>query len=284
MFRKLTEPEFEKYAEFAYELALDLSHASFPVYTDGIKTKSDFIEQARASFSRRDEEILLFERNGKTEGWIHYYRIDEDKYLGPHSILIKNGYAEALGELLEYWRAKFPGYSWHAYFPEKNREALSFMEKKGLSDPEPETVDVLFFEKYSPEPESENVIKIGPNNFDVFRKIHCKTDGDMYWNCDRIAQHLADWSIFVYAEGGDPLGTIYYNGKGTADLEIFGIDYACGEFDPKITEALLINCLNSAKECGAKSMYFFNDPETHKIAEKLNFDYITTAYYFEGTV
>ena len=74
---------------------------------------------------------------------------------------------------------------------------------------------------------------------------------------------------------------LYYICAGK-DLEIFGIDCAEENFAPDITEKLLISGLNAAKKEGAKSMYFFNDENTHTIAEKLGFKKITEATCFEG--
>lgn len=79
MLRVLEEAEFDKYIDFAYNLALDLTKSSYPTYTDGIKTKEDFIARAKVSFRKESEEIMLFEVDGSVEGWIHYYVLKEDE-------------------------------------------------------------------------------------------------------------------------------------------------------------------------------------------------------------
>ncbi len=60
MLRTLKQEEFEQYAEFAFSLVLDLSKSSYPTYTDGIKTKEDFIRTAKKALEKENEEILLF--------------------------------------------------------------------------------------------------------------------------------------------------------------------------------------------------------------------------------
>ena len=73
MLTRLKESDFEKYAEFAYSLALDLTSSGYPTYADGIKTKEEFINRSRIAFARENEDILLYERDGQVCCWIHYY-------------------------------------------------------------------------------------------------------------------------------------------------------------------------------------------------------------------
>jgi len=51
MLIKLKEQDFDKYIDFAYALALDLTKSGYPTYTDGIKTREDFIRQSRRAFT-----------------------------------------------------------------------------------------------------------------------------------------------------------------------------------------------------------------------------------------
>ena len=66
----LQEKDFDKYIDFAYELALDPARCFYPVYFDGIKTKEYFIAKARRAFTRPTEEILLYQADGAVEGWL----------------------------------------------------------------------------------------------------------------------------------------------------------------------------------------------------------------------
>lgn len=283
MLRKISKSEYDSFLDFVYGLTADLAHSSFPVYNDGVKTKEFFCEKSLKGLDNDEEEILLFENNGQAEGWIHYYRIDSDKYLGINSMLIKNGYEKALSELFDYWNLKYSGYMWALYFPEENKDALHFMEKKGLSVSSGDVVDVLLFKDYTPQAEGENIVQITYDNFEIFRSMHSRFDSEMYWSCDRIKESLERWEIFAYIENGQCKGVLYYIvNKNNADLEIFGIDYFEDKFDHDVTEKLLISGLNKAKAANARSMYFFNDKITHKITERLGFRYITTAHYFEG--
>ena len=61
MLLECTKNDFEKYKDFAYALALDLSKSGYPTYRDGIKTKAMFAERLLKAFDREDEQILLFE-------------------------------------------------------------------------------------------------------------------------------------------------------------------------------------------------------------------------------
>ena len=81
----LQEKDFDKYVDFAYELALDPARTFYPVFFDGIKTKEDFIARARKAFSKPEDEILLYQTDGAVEGWLHYYHLPEDHYIQLYS-------------------------------------------------------------------------------------------------------------------------------------------------------------------------------------------------------
>lgn len=281
MLRKLNENEFKQYIDFAYSLAMDLSKSAFPIYADGVKDKAYFYEVAQRGMERGHHEILLFEKENVVEGWIHYYYLEEDKYLAANTILINNGYAQALGELLDYWKHKFTGYSWNMYLPEENREAISFLKEQGYADQGQEYVNVLLFKDYVVQQDSRNIISIDEKNFEFFRAVHSQFEDDMYWTSDRLEKHIEDWGIFAYVEDEKCLGAVYYNGKGEDDLEIFGIDVIDGCEKDIVIENLLIFCLNHAKQNDAKSMYFFNENVfAQDLAVKVGFQCKTVAHYF----
>lgn len=280
MLTKITKNEFDRYVDFAYDLAMDLTKTSFPLYTTGIMGKSDFINRSKKALKSDREEILLFIKNNIVEGWIGYYFINEDKYIGISSILVRNGYDEALEELLIYWKQHFLGYKWDIYFPEENKTALTYMQSKGYLEKSKEVVDVLFFNNYNLRAEDNHIISINKNNFDYFRKLHSKCEEGMYWTSNKMLESIGDWEIFVYVEGNKPLAAIYYTSYGNKDLEIFGIDTVDKEYDSEIIKALMISCLNKGKVNGARSMLFFNDKQIHEVIEKLGFNTETVAHYF----
>ncbi len=283
MLHRISNEEYELYKKHIYSLSADLSRCAFPIYSDGVKTEEFFYARSFKGLASDSEEILLYERDGRAEGWIHYYFIAEDRYLGISSMLIENGFDKAIGELFDYWSKKYAGYSWCLYLPTENSEGLDFMEEKGNPEVSRSVVDVLLFKNYRKNAENGNVIAIDKNNFELFGNIHSRYDGEMYWNSDRIKKDMDRWRIFAYMGENGCLGVLYYICAGR-DLEIFGIDYADEKYDPDVTEALLISGLNRAEEEGAESMYFFNDEETHTAAEKLGFVRMAEACCFEGEI
>ena len=106
MLHKISKNEYNRYVDFVYNLSHDLSKCSFPIYNDGVKTKEYFCEKSLKALDRDDEEILLYEKDGKAKGWIHFYFIQSDKYLGISCMLIEKDFGNALAELLEYWQNK----------------------------------------------------------------------------------------------------------------------------------------------------------------------------------
>ena len=282
MLRKITEHEFEQYIEFAYELAMDLSKASFPIYNDGIKTKELFWEKSRKGLDSEEEEILLYLRDGVVEGWIHFYVIKEDQYIGPQNILVNHGYQEALKELLTYWNENYSGYEWNIYLPNQNKEALSFMKQNGYEILEENVVDVMLFDQYTIREEFESVVKVTKENFEWFRQLHVPVEDDMYWTSSRIYETLGEWSIYAYVKDSICLATIYNHVSPKRHDEIVGVDWKNDWIESEILEALLVTCLNASKRSGAYSMYYFNDLESHKVAKTLGFNTATIAYFFQG--
>ncbi len=281
MLRKMEASEFEKIAEFTYELSQDLSKTSFPVYTDGVKTKADFMNRSRQGMEKANEEILLYVKEGTVEGWVHYFTIPSAKYIVMCNMSIRSGYAAAFAELLEYWKREYPGYLWSIYFPEENQEIAAFMKDHHYEEKSHEIVDVLVFQNYETKEESGHVVEIDQHNFSAFREIHQQYEQGMYWTSDRIEEALDHWAIYAYQEDGRCIGALYYNGKGSRNLEIFGIDVLPEAKRSDVVRELMISALNGAKAHGASSMYFFNDQDTHEIAESVGFHCVTTAHYYE---
>jgi hypothetical protein len=166
---------------------MDLSKTSFPVYDDGVKTKEDFIQRAKKGLQSKNEEILTFIDNGNVQGLIHYYVIEADKYIGINFLSIASAYAKALRELLDYWHIRYSGYEWNLYFPEQNADALSYMAQSGQKDAEQSVVEVLLFDEYHIQPESDSVISITKKIimsspvFTICLKRICIGPANVYW-------------------------------------------------------------------------------------------------------
>jgi N-acetylglutamate synthase-like GNAT family acetyltransferase len=280
MLKKLEKKDFDTYISIAYQISMDLSKTSFPVYVDGIKTKENFIQRAKKGLQSKNEEILIFVDNGSVQGLIHYYVLEEDKYIGVNFISIRESYTKALRELLDYWRIRYSGYEWNIYFPEQNVNAISYMAQIGYEDAEQSVVEILLFDEYHIQPESNSIIPITKENFQEFSNIHHRFEKDMYWTSERILEDLDYWEVFVLPNKG----AIYYNGKERGNLEIFGIDICEEESSGDTSKLLLISALNHAKKSNGKSMYFFTESDMKQIAESLGFHYITVAHFFSGIV
>ncbi len=197
MLKRLEEEQFEKYADFAYQLATDPTRSGYPTYADGIKTREDFIMRARKAFERDHEEILLFEKDGKVNGWIHYYHLAEDHYLDTAAFCVAAGMGEALAEFVAFACERFAGSELFLGFPKENREAVTALEAMGFELIEDDYNDVLDFDSYVLQPESSDIVVITRDNYQLFSAIHSLIDDDMYWNSERILNDLDEWRILV---------------------------------------------------------------------------------------
>ncbi|MDE6221486.1 MAG: hypothetical protein K2G51_13870, partial [Lachnospiraceae bacterium] len=124
--------EFDKYADFIYELAADLTKSGYPTYCDGIKTKVKFVERSFKAFERDTEHMLLFEYEGEVQGMIHYFWIPEDHYLQTICFNISKATKQAISEFLAYVGERFKGYDVLLGFPAENNSAVNFLAEQGF--------------------------------------------------------------------------------------------------------------------------------------------------------
>ncbi len=272
MLRICTEQEYASLVDSVYELALDKSKAGYPTYCDGIKTKEMFLERSRNAFSRDNEEILLFEYDGVIEGWIHYYALPDDNYLSTVSFNILSHTEQALTDFFEYVQEHFKGYQLYLGYSTENTKAISFLESNGFACIEENNNNTVFFDRYHPLATDNNVVRITKENYEYYRILHSKVEGDMYWNSDRIYADIDNWIIFVKIQNGEPVGSVYYLTDDDGWFEIFGIDLKDDIFNADVFYDLLSKALNTAKELGGKYMTFFCGNEEQSIVNKLGFE------------
>ncbi len=271
MLRICTEQEYVTYIDFVYNLAVDKSKSGYPSYCDGIKTKEMFLERSQKAFSRDNEGILLFEYDGIVEGWIHYYALPNDNYLSTVSFNILSHTEQALKDFLEFAREKFKGYDLFLGFSVENTKAVEFLVTNGFECIEENNNNTAFLDRYHPRATNGSVLHITKENYDYYRTLHCKVEGDMYWNSDRIYADIDNWIIFVKIENGETVGSVYYLTDDDGWFEIFGIDLKDNVFNSDVFNDLLTKALNTAKELGGKYMTFFCGNEEQKIVNKLGF-------------
>lgn len=273
MLVKATAEDIEKYGDWVYSLALDQSKSAYPTYTDSIKTKEDFLCDARKGVSRDSYEILLFFHEGNMEGWIEYFWIAEENYLQLSGCNINVATESALMELLSLLENRFSGYSLYFGFPKANVNAIEFLEQNGFTCIEDDYNNSFFFDTYEPRSVCENVVEVGEENFKDFRTVHAQVEGEMYWTCDRILAEMDSWKVYVYYENEKPEGAIYFTG-GSEYLEIYGVDFLEGKFAKEKFQALLIAALNEGKRMGAKYLTFFCEEKEQAALEGLDFRYV----------
>lgn len=260
MLRIPTANEFEEYSERAYVLALDPSRSSFPSYADGIKTKEDFLAIAKRGFESENEEIYIFEHGGEMRGWIHFYVMTEDKYIGIEAFETDGFEKEQFAEFAALLKEKYAGYEVTAGFPSQNERAVSAAIENGFEIIEESAVNILFFSDYEPQSESGRVEPLTKNNLAVFAKLHDKVE--MYWNTKRLTEAYFDgdkWRIYLTEKNGKAAAIYFVYAENIA--EIFGLDFSDG-FDGTAAEELLTAALNEAKKnVRAKAMYWFTEDE-----------------------
>ena len=275
MLTPLQEKDFDKYVNFAYELALDPARTFYHVYFDGIKTKADFIAKARRTFTRPTEEILLYQEDGAVEGWLYYFYQPEDRYLQLASSCVRRNMAQALEELSGYLAERYPGCDWWVGFPAENREAEAWAKGAGFRQFDDAQNYSFFFDRYGPVPDDPSVERITEENFEKFQRIHRTIEADMFWNCRRVREKLSEWTIFVAEEdgvAGEIMATSFKDGM----YEIFALCCEDGNYHEGLYRRLLTRLLNEGKRQGAKYLTFFvgTDDEMNRIMPALGFQLV----------
>lgn len=279
----LEEKDFYKYIDFAYELDMDPVHASYNIYYDGIKTKADFIAAARKAYTQQNEQILLYQENGQTEGWIHY-NFPEDHYLEFRTCCIRRNTAQALDELSAHLTARYSGCDWTMKFPATNTEAVAWLERAGFRQLQDANHYQILFANYTPTPAESGIERIREDTFEKFQRVHRTIEGDMYWNCRRVWENLADWDLFVAEEdgvAGEAMATAC-NGF----YEIFALVCEDGEFHEVLFRRLLRHALNEGKRRGASNLTFFVDPgsEEDRILPELGFQLVSRFFAYQKRI
>ena len=269
MLIKPTAEEAEKYIDFAYELALDPTRSGYPTYTDGIKTKEDFIECCHWGFEP-GRQVLLYLENDMVSGWIEFLLESDDQYIETTIFNIRGNTALALREFIEYCDENYFDHTICMGFPGDNQAAVDYLMRSGWTLEEHSYNDVLCFDSYILQPEDFNVVRVARENYTDFRKLHEAVQGEMYWNADRLYEAIDKWDIFVYYQDGKPAAAIY-NRDAESLMHIYGIDYVDNIYCPGAFRVLMCKVLNVCKKNGKKHMVYFGEQRDQQEALDLGY-------------
>lgn len=271
MLRSCSENEFDRYADFAYELAMDLAKSAYPTYCDKIKTKAAFIERSHKAFERETEQMLLFVYEGEVQGLIHYCWIPDDRYLQTICFNINVAAEQALSEFFAYIGGRFKGYEVYSGFPAENHPAVEYLIGHGFECVENDYNNTAFLDSFDRMPENNGITRIRKDNYERFETLHRQIEGDMYWNSERMLANLDDWVIFVKEQRGVPQGAVYFREINDGWFEIFGIDIDHDGYDPELFREMLNTALYDAKKRNGRFMTFFCDEDYEETAKECGF-------------
>lgn len=266
MLTRLTENEFDKWADWAYVLATNETYASYPSYRDGIKTREDFVARARRGFT--DEEVLLFWHEGAVRGWIQWYADPEESYAMTVSFLVESHAEEAAREFVAHVMQTSPGVSLDIGLDGANAQAAAALEKCGFTLLENAVNHTVFFAQYQPMPVPEGVALMTEDDEADFRRLH--NWPDMYWNAERILADLPNWKVYLHRENGAAVAALVCRAGDWP--EVFSVDFGGGDFRPESYRAMMIACLNDIHGAGHNHMSYFEEEECAlPILEELGF-------------
>lgn len=288
MLQIIEKRDLHQYVEDMYAIAIKAEQAAYPFWGDGLKTKDEFLEMIQ-KFEKEKPNCewvrLLYLEEGKPEGYILYEWMLEDNYINFDCFAVKGDYGQALCEVMDYVKEHHSGANVHLGISEKNTKAVEYFTKNNWEILDKLKVNVFHFREDTVFDVSEEVIPVTIENFEDFRKIHGKIEGEMYWNSARLLEELkkdTGWKIFLWEEDGEPVAEICnWTGK-NQDAEIF----CSSEIKPcpKGRKELLKAALQAARESGAKYNWFFTEGgEEQQLVEEVGFTFLDDYVCFERT-
>ncbi|MBR5389965.1 MAG: hypothetical protein IK141_01515 [Clostridia bacterium] len=271
MLRSCSKTEFERYTDFIYALATDLTKSGYPTYCDGIKTKVEFLERSAKAFVRDTEHMLLFEHESEVQGMIHYFWVPEDQYLQTICFNINKATEQAIAEFLTYVSKRFKGYDAFLRFPAENNSAVNYLSGQGFECIEKDFNNTAFLDRFDDLRKTIDLIQIKKENYELFESLHRQTEG--YWNSERMLADLDNWIIIGKETDGILQGAVYYRALALVDgwFEIYGIDMRQGDDDSQLFKELLNAALIDAKHRNGRFMTFFCEEEYEKAAMECGF-------------
>ena len=270
---------------FAWQLAQTPAHSSFPTYLDGVKTRADFEKTALSSVENPHGEVLLFEKDGALLGWIQYYWLPEDRYLGFESFLAAQAVSQLIDEFLAYAKAQFPGYVVSLGLPAEN-PAAPLLSSRGFVLAEESDVFVLHLEQAVLPPDDAQAVSVTEAGFPAFAALHDQTPG-RYWNSARLYRALQTgtgrrWRLLLYqsAQTGEALGSMSFVCTPVM-AEIFSADFKNDRFCAPVMQGLLTHALHLAKAAGERHMVFFASGGESAAAQAAGMEKVARYLLFE---
>lgn len=188
--------ELKPVREDEIELLHKMQVESFmPLYEKYHDAGNPAIETMDRVKKRAQRPILLFEKDDRIMGWIHFCHLEEDNYAGTYAFCIEDGTAEAIDEFTEMVRAQYPECELYMGFSKNNTEAVSELRKSGFECIEESYNDILDFKNYCVHPESTHVVRVDADNYRLFSDIHAQ------YNLKGMPTHEIKWAtegIFEY--------------------------------------------------------------------------------------
>lgn len=272
MLRPVCEEELDALIDVFWPVALDLTHSTYPTYTDGVKTREDFAAAVERALREDWGEVLVHVHEGVDNGLL-VIDVTDDEFVSLSVGLTRAHQPECLAETLAYIAQKHPGKTlWLGFAPE-NVEMLTFAKSQGFCLLDDSVNWNIALSDWQP-CAAGRAVPVSRENFTLFSALW--TDGSMYWNAQRIGAAMDRWMLFVTVDGS---GAVACMDEGVM-LEIFGFQYA-DDYDADAHRTLMAACLNAALAKGARYLTYFSDRNETAVMQSLGFRRISEYCCYE---
>lgn len=247
---------------FSWRFASQQETSSFPKFKEFDQLKKVFLR----SFQSQEDKVLACIENEELVGVLNLQVKKEDLYLQAlGGIFAKQDFNEVAKQFIQYLKAQYPNFKMYFGYPTENIEAITFLEKS-----EAELIEACL----TMEIKKEDFVHISPKyevkmlsneRYEEYAAFHDYHYPNIYWNSQRIFEHLDRWNIYVAIEHEKIIGSIFIR-INQIDSEIFGIS----SDEAYKNQSLELDLLSvSLKDCFLKNierlLFFVNEEDQNQI-------------------
>ncbi len=262
MIIEVKEDLIDEVIAFSWEFARHPETCSFPKSKDFEQLKQVFLR----SIKSEDDRVLACIENEELIGVLNLQVKKEDLYLQSlGGVFAKQDFNGVATQFVKYLNVHYPNFEIYFGYPLENQTAIMFLEKIGAELLDACLTMELRQEDFKMSSPKHEVIRLPSEYYEDYAMFHDAHYPNIYWNSQRIFDHLDLWNIYVVIENQKIIGNIFIRMNGS-EAEIFGLSIDESYQRDNLELDLLST---SMKDCFLKDiehvLFFVNEDDQRQI-------------------
>ena len=262
MIIEVKEDLIDEVMTFAWEFTSHQETCSFPKFKDFEDLKKVFLRLLKSE----DDRVLACIENEVLVGVLNLQVKKEDLYLQSlGGIFAKQDFDDVAKQFIQYLKVRYPNFNMYFRYPLENQTAIMFLEKMGAELLDACVTMELRQEDFKMSSSKHGVIRLPSDYYEDYAAFHDAHYPNIYWNSQRIFDHLDLWNIYVVIENQKIIGNIFIRMNGS-EAEIFGLSIDESYQRDNLELDLLST---SMKDCFLKDiehvLFFVNEDDQRQI-------------------